>query len=135
MQHPPVSNGRTTRPSVVSRRFKACIQSALFFVRKRMELFQGKSALFCRFVFRLFGGAKEEVVENKRKTSMRRGEKVNDTCARKKERKKERLSFSLSSRWWWWWWFKRRHYREHVVADDSFPPILLLPFPLFPSPL
>ena len=64
-----------------------------------MELFQGKSALFCRFVFRLFGGEKEEEVfgrDNKRKTSMRRGEKVNDTCARKKERKKERLSFSLS---------------------------------------
>ena len=104
-----------------------------------MELFQGKSALFCRFVFRLFGGEKEEEVfgrDNKRKTSMRRGEKVNDTCARKKERKKDSPSLSLSSRWWWWWWFKRRLYREHVVADDSFPPIiLLLPFPFFPSPL
>ena len=148
MQHPPVSNGRTTRPSsVVSRRFEACIQKRAFFCAERIWNFFREKVLSLSVRFSTFwrGKRRRSGREQKKDFDQRGGgEKVNDTCApkeRKKERKTLLLSLSLSlslSRWWWWWWwwFKRRHYQ----TSTSSPTIrsllfLLLLFPFFPSPL
>ena len=96
MQHPPVSNGRTTRPSsVVSRRlFEACIQINVrkewnFFIREKVLSFVGSFFDF------LAGQKKKKWSRTKERLRSEEGrESERHVCP--KERKKDSPSLSLS---------------------------------------
>ena len=98
MQHPPVSNGRTTRPSasVVSRRrlFEACIQNVRkewnFFIREKVLSFVGS-------FFDFLAGQKKKKKWSRTKERLRSEEgRESERHVCPKERKKDSPSLSLS---------------------------------------